>query len=150
MTVPRPCLIDSNVLIYMYDDHAADNQRRAIQVFNHLVRRRRAALSTQCLTELFNGVTRRIQDRLPASDAAMLIDEVASATVVHPLTLDVVRTAVAAVGQHQISIWDALIWSVAFHNGIATVLTEDMQSQPVIAGVRYVNPFAPDFDLDSL
>lgn len=150
MTVLRPCLIDSNVLIYMYDDHAADSQRRAIQVFDRLVRQRRAALSTQCLTEFFHGVTRRIQDQLPASDAARLVDDVASATVVHPLTLDVVRTAAAAAGQYQISIWDALIWSVAFHNGIAAILTEDMQSQPVIAGVRYVNPFASDFDLDSL
>jgi predicted nucleic acid-binding protein len=150
MTAPQPCLIDSNVLIYMYDDHAADNQRRAIQVFEHLVRQRRAALSTQCLSEFFNGVTRRIQDQLPASAAALLVDDVATATVVHPLTIDVVRTAVVAAGQYQISIWDALIWSVAFYNGIATILTEDMQSKPVIAGVRYVNPFAPDFDLDSL
>ena len=80
----------------------------------------------------------------------MLVDEIAGATVVYPLTLDVVKGAVAAVGLHQISLWDALIWSVAFHNRIATILTEDMQSQRIIAGVRYINPFSPDFDFDSL
>ena len=55
-----------------------------------------------------------------------------------------------AVGKHQMSIWDALIWSVAFRNGIPTIVTEDVQSQPIIGGVRYVNPFDPDFDIESL
>jgi predicted nucleic acid-binding protein len=87
---------------------------------------------------------------LEVSDAAARVDRISRATLVYPLTAEVVREAVEAVGKYQMSIWDALIWSVAFRNGIATILTEDVQSQPVIAGVRYINPFAPDFDLDSL
>jgi predicted nucleic acid-binding protein len=134
----------------MHDGHAADRQRQAIRVFEHLVRRRRAVLSTQCLTEFFNGVTRRIQDPIPVSEAAERLDRLANATVVHPLTLDVVTDAVNAVTKHQMAIWDALIWAVAFRNNIPVILTEDKQSRPIINGVRCVNPFDPDFDIESL
>jgi predicted nucleic acid-binding protein len=144
------CLIDSNILIYMYDGRSPGFQQQAIRVFEYLVSRHRAALSAQCLTEFFNGVTRRKHDPMHASDAAARVERISSATLVYPLTSEVVREAVEAVGKHQMSIWDALIWSVAFRNGVPVVVTEDMQSKPVIAGVRYVNPFAPDFDLDSL
>ena len=150
MTASRRCLIDSNVLIYMYDDAAADRQQVALQVFEQLVRQRRATLSTQCLTEFFNGVTRRIQNPVPVSDAVTLLNDIATATDVYSLTLDIVRAAVSAAAAHQMSLWDALIWSVASQNGITTILTEDSQSRPVIGGVRYVNPFAIDVDLESM
>lgn len=150
MSKAHSCLIDSNVLIYMHDDHSASLQQQAIRVFDHLVRQSRASLSAQCLTEFFNGVTRRIQDPLPVSEAVIRLDQIADATVVYPLTLDVVNDAVQAVERHQMSLWDALIWAVAFRNGIPTILTEDKQSRPIIDGVRYVNPFDPGFDIESI
>ena len=150
MSGTNRCLIDSNVLIYMYDDLAPDFQQQAVRVFEYLVSRHRAALSAQCLTEFFNGVTRRTRDPMQVSDAAARVGRIASATLVYPLTAEVVSEAVVAVGRYQMSIWDALIWSVAFRNGVPVIVTEDMQSQPVIAGVRYVNPFEPDFDIESL
>lgn len=150
MSRTYPCLIDSNILVYMHDDHAAGLQQQAIRVFDHLVRRRRAALSTQCLTEFFDGVTRRIQDPIPVSEAAVRVDRIANATVVYPLTLDVVKDAVEAVAQHQMSLPDALIWAVAFRNGIPIILTQDAQSRPIIAGVRYMSPFDPGVDIESL
>ena len=150
MSGTHQCLIDSNILIYMYVDRAPDFQQQAVRVFEYLVSRHRAALSAQCLTEFFNGVTRRNRDLMQASDAAARVDRISRATLVYPLTAEVVREAVGAVGKHQMSIWDALNWSVAFHNDVRVIVTEDVQSQPVIAGVRYVNPFAPDFDLESL
>lgn len=150
MSGTHRCLIDSNVLIYMYDDRAPDFQQQATRVFEYLVRRHRAALSAQCLTEFFNGVTRRTHDPMQVSDAAARVERISSATLVYPLTSEVVREAVEAVGKHQMSIWDALIWAVAFRNGVPVIVTEDMQSQPVIAGVRYINPFDSGFDIESL
>ncbi len=44
--------------------------------------------------------------------------------------------------QHQIAIWDALIWAVARENGISLIYTEDVPGQPEIEGVGYINPFA--------
>ena len=145
-----PCLVESHILIYTYGDHAAEPQQEAIRVFERLVDRDRASLSTQCLTEFFNGVTWRIQDPIPASEAVVRLDRIANATVVYPLTLDVVKDAAKAVVRHQMSLWDALIWSVAYSNGLQTILTEYRQARPVIDGARYVNRFDPNVKIESL
>jgi predicted nucleic acid-binding protein len=134
----------------MYDDLVPEFQEQAVRVFEHLVRQGRAALSVQCLTEFFNTATRSTDDLDTVSNATRRLNQLATAAIVYPITVEIVQDAVAAASRHQMSIWDALIWSVAFRNGIPVIVTEDMQSRTVIAGVRYVNPFDPDFDLDSL
>lgn len=42
---------------------------------------------------------------------------------------------------------DAQIWAAARLAGITIVLTEDFNSGAVIEGVRFVNPFTPEFEL---
>jgi predicted nucleic acid-binding protein len=150
MSRGRQCLIDSNILIYMHDDKRPDFQQRAVQVYTRLVETDRVALSTQCLTEFFSAVTRKLRVPLTSIEASVLLDQIANAAAVYPITLDIVRDATAATVKYQMSMWDALIWSVAFRHAVPTIVTEDVQSQPVIAGVRYVNPIAPDVDIESL
>jgi predicted nucleic acid-binding protein len=48
------------------------------------------------------------------------------------------------------SIWDALIWSVANSNNVSIILTEDMPHRTSISGVLYQNPFSSDFELAAL
>jgi predicted nucleic acid-binding protein len=65
--------------------------------------------------------------------------------------LDLVRATseatLAAVHGYQMDVYDAQMWAVARVYGIPLIITEDMQFAPVIEEVRYVNPFAPTFDL---
>jgi predicted nucleic acid-binding protein len=67
--------------------------------------------------------------------------------LVFPVTGLTVREAFGGAVAHQMSYWDALIWATARLNGIATVLTEDIQSSGAVEGVSFVNPFVPGFDL---
>jgi predicted nucleic acid-binding protein len=46
--------------------------------------------------------------------------------------------------RHQLSFWDALIIAAAAQGGADTLLSEDLNPGQIIAGVRVVNPFAPD------
>ncbi len=145
------CLIDSNILVYLHDPREPALQQQAGIVLDYLGDRQRVVLSAQCLTEFFNSVTRRLPFPLSTEEAQSSLNEIATiAVAVYPVTLDIVKDAAAAVSTYQMSVWDALIWAVAFRNGVRTILTEDMQSRPVIAGVLYVNPFDPDFDIESL
>jgi predicted nucleic acid-binding protein len=48
-------LVDTNLLIYIYDPRDRRKQERARQVFDRLVASGRAALSVQCLSEFFSG-----------------------------------------------------------------------------------------------
>lgn len=40
-----------------------------------------------------------------------------------------------------VSVWDALLIAACAEAGVTTLYTEDLQSQPVIDGVAFVNPF---------
>lgn len=60
-----------------------------------------------------------------------------------------VVTGCQASNDFQMSIWDALIWAAAWLNQVPYVLTEDAQHNRELEGVRYLNPFHPDFDLSS-
>jgi predicted nucleic acid-binding protein len=143
-------LLDTNVLVYALDPADRRKQRVAIDLLDALAIPRRGSISVQCLTECFNAITRKIAQPIPFARGAEHVEDFASTFVVFDLTSEVVRSACHAVARTQITLWDALIWSVARHNSIATVLTEDMQHRTVIEGVQYLNPFASDADLQAL
>ncbi len=144
------CLIDSNILVYMHDDRYPALQHAAIRAYEHLADQRRVVLSTQCLTEFLNVVTRKFTTPLSLDETMTQLDWFAGTAVVHPVTVDVVTGAARAMATYQMSLWDALIWSVAFRHGVPVILTQDAQSRPIIAGVHYLSPFDPGFDIESL
>jgi predicted nucleic acid-binding protein len=67
-----------------------------------------------------------------------------------PVTSQVVLEAIRGVREYQLSFWDALIWAAARLNQIPILFSEDFNLGSVMEGVRFVNPFAPDFDLQSM
>jgi predicted nucleic acid-binding protein len=46
--------------------------------------------------------------------------------------------------------WDAQIWASARMNQISLVLSEDFGEGVVIDGVRFINPFGSDFNIENL
>ena len=121
-------------------------QRAAADIAQRLISQARAAVSVQCLTELFNALTRRIPTPLSRADAAIQIDLVMSVSVVFDLTPRVVLTACHAAARYQLSIWDSLMWAAARTNDVSVILSEDLQHNRVIEGVRILNPFHAQFD----
>ena len=73
----------------------------------------------------------------------------ARAWPVFDATPQIVLEAVRGVRDHQFSFWDAQIWAVARLNQVAVVFSEDFNPGAVIEGVRFVNPFAQDFELEA-
>ena len=61
------------------------------------------------------------------------------------VTAPVVIAAGHAVRDHNLSFWDAQLWAVAKLNQFDTILSEDFQAGSRLGGVRFVNPFAADF-----
>jgi predicted nucleic acid-binding protein len=59
----------------------------------------------------------------------------------------VVLEALRGVKQHQFEFWDAQIWAAARLNQTPIVFSEDFNSGSVIEGVRFVNPFAENFQI---
>lgn len=143
-------LVDTNVLVYSFDPRDLPKQRRAREVIEKLLATDRAVVSVQCLTEFFRAVRWRLPEPLSPDDALEEVTRFSVACRVLDLTTSAVLEACRATNDHQMAIWDALIWSVAKLNGIPYILTEDKEHGRAIEGVRYLNLFHQDFDLSLL
>ncbi|HEU4759929.1 MAG TPA: PIN domain-containing protein [Dehalococcoidia bacterium] len=143
-------LVDTNVLVYAYDPRDLTKQARAQELLQHLVPRALAVLSVQCLTEFFRAVRWRLPEPLTPEEAILQVTHLAQACRVLDITTPVVLAGCRAIDTYQMSLWDALIWASAKVNQIPCVLSEDCEHGRTLEGVRYLNPFTPDFDLSLL
>lgn len=143
-------LLDTNVLVYSYDPTDGEKRTRAIDVLETLGLSPEAYLSTQVLGEFYVTVTRKIPSPLSVTDASLRIQNYVEAWNVCDVTVSIVSEAVRGAHAHQLAYYDALIWATARLNQITSVITEDGQHNRLIEGIRYLNPFDPDFDLQLL
>lgn len=143
-------LVDTNVLVYIYDPRDLSKQEQAVAVVDRLIEDERAVVSVQCLTEFFRTVRWRLPEPLSGDQALLRVNHLSRTCRVLDLTSLAVLEACRASNEYQMSIWDALIWSVAKLNQIPYVLTEDADHDHVLETVRFLNPFHLDFDMSVL
>ncbi len=131
-------LVDTNVWVYA---HAADDPVKRDRARQVLVAEADGIhTSPQVMGELYVTLTRKVGRPLAPADAGAAVDQLARLRVI-PLEAAQVRDAIAIAARHQLAYWDALIVATARSAGCERVLTEDMASGAVIAGVRIENPF---------
>lgn len=139
--------LDTNILVYLYDFADVLKQERALFVVDALVKSRRAVISPQVMGEFFVASTRRSRPLLSVSEAQDRIAHFYASFTVVELTGFVTLEAVRGVREHQMSFWDAQIWSAARLNQIPTIYSEDFATGSFIEGVRFVNPLSDEFVL---
>lgn len=132
--------LDTNVLVYVFDDDAGPRQERAQSVLSEGAADGCHVVSTQVLQEFFVVVTRKLERPMTHRDAAEAVSALACLPVVQ-LDAASVLAAIGRVERLQISLWDALIVQAAIEGGCAHLLTEDLQDGQVLDGVRVENPF---------
>ncbi len=137
-------LVDTDLLVYPYDNSEMEKSVIAEQLLDRLARRESLVLSSQVLAEFLVIVTRRIPTPLSVEDAIGSINRYLSGFSVLDVTGPVVREALRGVSQHGLPYWDAQLWATARLNQVEVILTDDTPGQTEIEGVRYVNPFASE------
>lgn len=142
-------LVDTNVLVYAHDRGEPEKQARAIEVLARLEDNHNGRLSVQMLAEFFSVTTRSQPPKLIVSQAAQQVERFVQGWPVLPLTPQIILEAVRGVRIHQLAYWDAQIWATARLNQIPVVFGEDFNIGSTLEGVRFVNPFAPDFVLEN-
>jgi predicted nucleic acid-binding protein len=140
--------VDTNVLVYAYDRSEPERQHLAFTLLDRLAITKVGIISTQVLAEFFVSVTRKIAAPLSAGDAYQRVSNYLQSWTVLDMTGMVVLEAIRGVRDHQLSFWDAQIWAAAKLNQVPVVFSEDFSDGQVIEGVRFVNPFARDFQLE--
>ena len=138
----RSCL-DTSTLVYSADTDAGRRHERAKKIIEHAFDCD-CILPFQVLAEFMRVATRK--KFLAPDEARGIVTEYAGIfRVVHADTHSLLA-ADAAVREHNLSFWDAMIWAVARKAGCSALITEDMQDGRTLDGVTFLNPFAPDAD----
>ena len=133
------CFIDTNVLVYADSTDEPRKQRIAIDLLRHLRFERLGVLSTQVLNEYIQVGLRKLGlSHAHIHEQLHCYRQLEIATV----TPDNVDMALDLHQKHALSYWDALIVASAHIAGCSVLLTEDMGTGEILAGVKLVNPFA--------
>lgn len=143
-------LVDTNVLVYLFDRDEPRKRARAIEVVDSLVTAGEGCVSTQILGEFFVVTSSKLESPLPVAVAAEQVSRFAELFEVYDVDVDVVRTAVRGVVEHGFSYHDAQVWAVARIHHFPVVLTEDFQDGRIVEGVTFRDPFAARFCLQEV
>jgi predicted nucleic acid-binding protein len=132
--------VDTNVLIYAHDVDAKAKHETARAVLRNLWSQRAGILSMQVLQEFYVNVTRKIATPL-SKDAARLVVNSYSIWCTETTPAEI-ATAFRIEDESRIGFWDALILASAAKSGAVRILSEDLNAQQTIAGIRMENSFA--------
>jgi predicted nucleic acid-binding protein len=131
--------LDTNVLVYADAADEPLKQRRAIALITALRGAGEAVLSTQVLQEYVNVAVRKL--RLPHDLIRERIGFYRRFEMV-TASADLIAGALDLHVLRGVSFYDALIVQAAVISGCQRVLSEDMQDDAILGGVRIENPFA--------
>ena len=143
-----PVLIDTNLLIYLYDFNQPDKQAQARRVLEHLELTKSGRLSVQSLAEFLSASTRKLDPPLSPAQALEQVGLFVRMWSVFDLTPLIVLEAGRGVRDYSLAYYDAQIWAAARLNQTSVIFSEDFTDGSALEGVRFVNPFAPTFHLE--
>jgi predicted nucleic acid-binding protein len=132
--------VDTNVLLYRHDSAKPEKQQAAEIWLAHLWRTRTGRLSMQVLQEFYLNATQKLN---PGLSRQVARQEVQDLTAWHPIPVDlqVVTDAWDLQDRYALSFWDSLIAAAARLAGCRFLLTEDLQHDQDLNGVRVLSPF---------
>ena len=137
-------LVDTNVIIYLYDSDNLEKGENAQQLIEMIVTRNLAVISTQIAGELFCHLNRYLKN---AQEIVSLYLDNWKVLEVNSL---IIKEAMRAVNQYQLSYWDAQVWASAKLNQVPFIISEDIPGQNPLETVTYLNPFVADFDINKI
>jgi predicted nucleic acid-binding protein len=138
-------LIDTNILVYRFDNRFANKQNIATEILRRGIVEDSVRLPHQAIVEFVAAVTRPIRGHviLPKADALREAEEfLKQFTVLYPNEA-ILREALRGCAAYQLNWFDAHLWSYAEHYGLSEIFTEDLQHDRLYGSVRVVNPFLP-------
>jgi predicted nucleic acid-binding protein len=132
--------VDTNVLVYRYDQTEPAKQRIASEWLEALWRRKAGRTSTQVLHELYVTLTRKLSRGLEPSDARIIVQALEAWK---PVSSDanLIHAAWELEDAHSFSFWDALIVAAALRTRSNILLTEDLHDGMTIGSLTITNPF---------
>lgn len=132
--------LDTNVLVYLFDQDAPEKQARAREIMEADGISGRILLSTQVLQEFYVCVTRKLAKALNSETAYRAVENLATLPVVQ-IDTPLILSAISRQQKDSLSFRDSLIVQAALEGRASILYTEDLQNGRMIEGLRVKNPF---------
>lgn len=123
-------LIDTNILVYAYDDTDKTKWKIASSLLEKVWRgEARCAVSTQNLTEFYIVITSKIKNPVPKEEAEGIVCDIVASRSWKVIAPDkqCLLEAISIERKHGIHFWDAHIIAAARKGGVAKILTENVK-----------------------
>ena len=144
----KTILIDTNILVYSCDSGEQARQEMAILLLQQLAGSDCGRLSAQVLAEFVNVTIKGKSPLLTHSEALIQATRLTQTFPILDLTYSIVLEAARACRDFSMAYFDAQIWACAKLHEIPLIFSEDFQDGQTLEGVRFVNPFAENFELE--
>jgi predicted nucleic acid-binding protein len=138
MTAASKVTLDTNILIYAIDSSEGAKHLLASKILLRAAISRQP-LMLQSLNE-FSAVIRK-KRLMSLTTLKKIIEYHRSTFVLEPPTVEDLVDALEANEDHNLPLWDALLWATARRAGCKIIFSEDFQDGRELGGVQFVNPF---------
>ncbi len=132
--------IDTNVLVYAYDNSAGFKHEKARDLLVELWDSGSGVLSIQVLQEFYITVTKKIPKPLDIDIVADIIKDLLKWDLIIN-DGETILEAIKLQKRYMYSFWDSMIIEAAVKRGCAVLYSEDLSHGQVIEGVEIKNPF---------
>lgn len=133
--------IDTNVIIYLFDETAPEKRRKAEEIIYTALESKGACVSYQVIQETLNVLTGKITKTVTPEDARLFFLCVLSPLWKVSPTQKLYIRALDISGRYGYGFYDSLILSAAIEAGCNRVISEDLQDGQQVESVKIVNPF---------
>ncbi len=134
--------LDTNVLIYTFDDRAPDKRDRARTLVSQALSTRQGLISYQVVQEFLNVATRKFERPMTRRDAAEYLDRVLAPLCEVHSSIDSYRTALELQERWGYSFYDSRIVGAALAAGCERLYSEELQDGQQIGELTIENPFS--------
>jgi predicted nucleic acid-binding protein len=131
--------VDTNVLVYAYDNQDAHKQQQAKTLLNQLWREHSGCVSIQILQEFYVTTTQKLAQPLSTIEVSQIISDLGLWRIHQPQVEDIL-SAIQIQQLHQLSFWDSMIIRSAAQLGCSIIWTEDLNAGQLIEGCKIQTP----------
>ena len=132
--------VDTNVLVYAYDNQDAQKQQQAKTLLRRLWLEQSGCISIQVLQEFYVTTTRKLAKPLTVVEASQIISDLGLWHIHQPQVEDIL-SAIQIQQRYQLSFWDSMIIRSAAQLGCSIIWTEDLNAGQLIEGCKIQTPF---------
>ena len=133
--------IDTNILIYTFDNSDSAKQESARGIINHAISSGKGIISSQIVQEFLNVVRHKFSVPMTVEHCHLFFSRVLEPICQIYISTNLIHEALDISQRWQYRFYDSLVIAAALEGECKTLYSEDLQSGQVIKDLTIENPF---------